>query len=104
MPVKDRSAKAWWVYVIEADNARLYTGISTDVARRLREHLAGRGARSLRGASQLTLKWQVEMASHSEALRVERRITALPVLAKHELISCVRERRDVLARFEDCNT
>gem|GEM_PF-6855923 len=44
------------------------------------------------------------MGSHSEALRVERRIKALPVLAKHELISCVRERRDVLARFEDCNT
>jgi len=55
-------------------------------------------------ASQLTLKWQVGMGSHSEALRVERRIKALPVLAKHELISCVRERRDVLARFEDCNT
>ena len=38
----------WSVYVVKAADDSLYTGIATDVARRLREHNEGRiGARYL---------------------------------------------------------
>lgn len=39
--------KPWFVYMLRCADASLYTGITTDVARRLREHNAGteRGSR-----------------------------------------------------------
>ena len=30
--------KNWWVYIIQCRNKSLYTGITTDVERRLNEH------------------------------------------------------------------
>jgi putative endonuclease len=33
----------WTVYMVRAGNGALYTGIATDVARRLAEHAAGAG-------------------------------------------------------------
>ncbi|EDM2309692.1 GIY-YIG nuclease family protein, partial [Salmonella enterica] len=45
----------WYLYLIRtADNA-LYTGITTDVARRYRQHQTGKGAKALRGKGELTL-------------------------------------------------
>ena len=39
----------WYLYLIRtADNA-LYTGITTDVARRYQQHQQGKGAKALRG-------------------------------------------------------
>ena len=35
----------WYLYVVECADGTLYTGISTDVPRRIAEHNAGRGAR-----------------------------------------------------------
>ncbi|MFT5707638.1 MAG: putative endonuclease, partial [Oceanospirillaceae bacterium] len=32
---------AWWLYLIRCKNKTLYTGITTDVKRRLSEHQAG---------------------------------------------------------------
>ena len=37
--------RAWYLYVVECADGTLYTGISTDVSRRVAEHNAGRGAR-----------------------------------------------------------
>jgi putative endonuclease len=28
----------WFVYIIEADNGKLYTGITTDLSRRFKQH------------------------------------------------------------------
>ena len=39
------TCQAWYLYVVECADGTLYTGISTDVARRIAEHNAGRGAR-----------------------------------------------------------
>jgi putative endonuclease len=35
----------WFLYVVECADGTFYTGISTDVSRRVAEHNAGRGAR-----------------------------------------------------------
>jgi putative endonuclease len=34
----------WFVYLLECENGRLYTGISTDVEKRFAAHLSGKGA------------------------------------------------------------
>jgi putative endonuclease len=39
----------WLVYMIETEDGALYTGITTDMARRWRQHRSGRGAKYLRG-------------------------------------------------------
>jgi putative endonuclease len=45
----------WFLYLVRtADNA-LYTGITTDVARRFLQHQTGKGAKALRGKGELQL-------------------------------------------------
>jgi putative endonuclease len=39
----------WQVYIILCSDNSLYTGITTDLTRRLRQHAAGRGAKYFRG-------------------------------------------------------
>ncbi len=36
--------RPWYLYLLECENGRLYTGIATDPHRRFAEHAAGRGA------------------------------------------------------------
>lgn len=65
----------------------LYTGISTDPERRLREHESGaRGARSLRGKGPLTLVWRCAMPDRSSASIAEARIKRWPRSRKLDLI------------------
>ncbi|MBR9756219.1 MAG: GIY-YIG nuclease family protein [Gammaproteobacteria bacterium] len=78
----------WSLYVLETAQGRLYTGISTDVARRLSEHEGGkRGARALRGKGPLTLCYQQVVGDRSRALKLEYRVKQLSVAAKRRLIA-----------------
>jgi predicted GIY-YIG superfamily endonuclease len=45
----------WFLYLIRTADNRLYTGITTDVPRRFRQHQAGKGAKALRGKA--TCSW-----------------------------------------------
>lgn len=69
----------WWIYVLDCDG-RLYTGITTDPDRRLREHLAGRSraARFTRGATSVELRYAVAVGRRSLALQAEYRLKRLP--------------------------
>lgn len=69
---------SWFLYVLETSQGMLYTGISTDVDRRVREHETGRGARSLRGKTPLKLRWSLEVGERSLALRAEHRFKRWP--------------------------
>ncbi|MGH7592137.1 MAG: GIY-YIG nuclease family protein, partial [Gemmatimonadales bacterium] len=35
----------WYVYLVRCGDGTLYTGVATDLARRVAEHNAGRGAK-----------------------------------------------------------
>lgn len=59
------------LYVLSCDGRALYTGITTDVTRRLKEHAAGRGAKALRKCRELTVVYQVEVGPKGDALRLE---------------------------------
>jgi putative endonuclease len=66
------------VYLIRCRDGSLYTGIATDVERRLAEHRDGRkGARYLRGRGPLSLVFQRHIGSRSLASRIEARIKRL---------------------------
>lgn len=72
----------WHLYVLETAEGALYTGITTDVERRLVQHAVGRGAKALRGRGPLALKHQEPVGSHGDALRLEAEVKRLPAARK----------------------
>lgn len=78
---------SWVVYIIEASDSKLYTGISTDVERRLEEHKSGKaGAKFFRGRKPRKLVYQEAANNRSEASRREAEIKRLSRVQKLELI------------------
>ena len=72
----------WHLYLIECVDGSLYTGITTDVERRYREHLAGKGARYTRSHKPLRLLASRPFAGKSAALKAELAIKNLPKAKK----------------------
>jgi putative endonuclease len=78
----------WHVYIIRCRDGTLYTGISTDVERRLAEHQQGgpKAARYLRGRGPLQLMLTLHACDRGTALKLERRIKRLSRAQKEALI------------------
>ncbi|MEE2729424.1 MAG: GIY-YIG nuclease family protein [Pseudomonadota bacterium] len=69
---------AWYVYILRCADDTLYTGITTDLARRAREHGEGRaGARYTRVRRPVQLVYSETVANRSEAARREAAIKKL---------------------------
>ena len=67
----------WHVYIISCSDNSLYTGITTDPVRRLRQHVEGRGARYFRGRRPEQVIWLETGHTRSSASRREAEIKAL---------------------------
>ena len=78
--------KQWLVYILQCGDGTLYTGVTDDLLHRLEMHRAGKGAKYTRGRSPLTLVYQENAASCSEALKREYRIKQLTRAEKMKLI------------------
>ncbi|MCU0841399.1 MAG: GIY-YIG nuclease family protein [Thiobacillaceae bacterium] len=83
---------AWQVYILRCADGSLYTGITTDLARRLAEHngeggKGGLGARYTRARRPVTLAHAEGFASRAEAARREAALKALDRAAKLALIA-----------------
>ncbi|HBT82564.1 MAG: endonuclease [Desulfuromonadales bacterium GWD2_61_12] len=61
----------WSLYIIRCSDGSLYTGITTNVPRRWRQHAAGRGAKYLRGRAPLQLVYVEGGYTRSSATRRE---------------------------------
>jgi putative endonuclease len=81
----------WYIYLLRCANGDLYTGISTDVARRLQQHVDNRGARRLRGKGPLQLVFSHPVGDRSQALRLECRVKRLSRLQKEALVRGERD-------------
>ena len=80
----------WHVYMVRCADGALYTGISRDVRRRVAEHNAGRGAKSLRGRRPVVLVYEEACGDRATALRREARIKRLSRAEKEALLAgCV---------------
>lgn len=67
----------WYLYILRCNDGTLYTGITTDVAKRFSQHSSGKGAKYTRGRGPLELIFQAECADHSDALKREMYIKSL---------------------------
>jgi putative endonuclease len=73
------SNEAYSIYLVCCRDGTLYTGIATDVARRLAEHDGGsKGAKYLRGRGPLTLVFERRIGDRGLAQHIESRVKRLP--------------------------
>lgn len=88
----------WYLYLIRTRSGALYTGITTDVTRRLNEHAAGGRltARSLRAKGPLQLVYSTCIGERSLALRLEYAIKRLPRSKKEILVASAPDRSNLL--------
>ncbi len=79
----------WSIYIVRTRLDTLYTGISTNVERRFKEHESNpkKGARYLKGKGPLELLWQQKVGSHGEALILEYKVKKLTKSKKKSLIN-----------------
>jgi putative endonuclease len=83
----ENSTSQWFVYMIRASDDSLYTGITTDVARRFMEHCGSqKGARFFRGRQPLEVVYTENHPDRSSALRREAVIKKFSRALKLELI------------------
>lgn len=83
--------KVWKVYMLRCKDGSLYTGITNDVQARLEAHRSGKGAKYTRGRGPLELVYREECGSHSDALKRELKIKALPRQEKIKLVETCRK-------------
>ena len=76
----------WKLYIIRCGDGSLYTGITTDVEKRLEAHRNGKGAKYTRGRGPLELVYREDCGDHSAALRREMEIKALSRVDKLKMI------------------
>ena len=76
----------WYIYILECSDGTLYTGITTDVNRRLLEHNSGKGAKYTKTRRPVVLKALFEAKNRSEASKEEYRIKQLPRAEKLKLL------------------
>ena len=78
---------SWFVYMVRCSDNSLYTGITTDVARRVLEHNeSGKGAKYTRARRPVCLVFSKECKSQSEALKEECQIKLFSKLKKELLV------------------
>lgn len=81
------STKMWLVYIIRTNNGQLYTGITTDIQRRWREHTTGKGgARYFRAHKPQSLCFLEEHPDRSSASKREAAIKKLSKVEKELLV------------------
>lgn len=74
------------VYVLECADGTLYTGYTTDLERRVREHDAGEGAKYTRGRTPVELCYHERFDSRSAAMSREYEIKQLTRAEKERLV------------------
>lgn len=79
----------WQVYILQTQDGRLYTGITSDIVRRMKEHQKGRGCRFTKSFGFKKLLYQETCLDRKEALRREVQIKRWPKSKKLDLIKAL---------------
>ncbi len=77
--------RPWFLYLLRCRDGSLYTGVTTDVPRRLRQHEHGKGGAYTRSRLPVRLLYQENHSDRSSALRREAQIKGWPPADKRRL-------------------
>jgi predicted GIY-YIG superfamily endonuclease len=81
----------WTVYIVRCADSSLYTGIAKNVARRIKQHNAGRGAKYTRSRLPVELVYSESADTRETALRREIEIKRLKRGEKLKLIASLND-------------
>jgi putative endonuclease len=76
----------WHIYIIRCKDKLLYTGITTDLKRRIKAHNSGNGCRFTKYRAPVRLLYTEGILGRSQALKREAQIKHLDKKAKLKLI------------------
>lgn len=80
---------SWFLYLVKCQDDSLYTGITTDITRRVKEHNSKKGAFYTKNKTPVILVYQELMPSQSEARKREAAIKRLTRPEKLKLVGLV---------------
>lgn len=76
----------WKLYMLRLSDGSLYTGITTDIERRLEEHREGKGSKYVRSRLPCELVYEEEHEDRSSALKREAEIKDMRKAEKEKLV------------------
>ncbi len=79
--------KNWHVYMLRCSGGSLYTGITTDIKRRVEQHNIGTGSKYTRAHLPIELVWSECAKSESDAKKREAEVKKLSKQNKELLIN-----------------
>ena len=86
---------SWFVYIIQNEKGFLYTGITTDIARRFHEHrLSKKGAKFFRAGAPLEVLYSRSFPNRSLASKFEAQIKRMKREDKIHLVETGEVRSD----------
>jgi putative endonuclease len=91
--MRPRCSETWrvdvlyFVYILECADGSLYTGITTDVARRFAEHQSGIGSHFTRARGATRIVYSEEQPHRSAAQKREAEIKSWPRIKKLALVA-----------------
>jgi len=85
---RKKKAAAWLLYILKCSDNTLYTGITTDITRRLKEHNDGRASRYTRSRLPVKLLFSEPCRGRSRALKKE---YAMKQLSRKEKKAYIRD-------------
>ena len=91
----------YFVYMLRCGDGSVYTGITTDLLRRFKEHRNGKGARYTK--SRKVIRIEAACDERSDALKLEAQIKKLPKYKKEQLITDENAMRSYLDGKVDIN-
>ena len=77
----------WYVYIVECSDGTLYTGITTDVNKRIETHNKGKGAKYTKTRLPVVLRASYDGFDKSTAAKEEYRIKQLTRKEKLKMIN-----------------
>lgn len=81
------SERLWYVYILRCADNTLYTGITCDLSRRLKQHNTGKGAKYTRGRGPVKLVFAETCSCRSSASKREYVLKQMTTEQKRQLIA-----------------
>jgi putative endonuclease len=86
-PTPRRASSRWLVYILRCRDGSLYTGITNDLAKRLKTHAVGKASRYTRSRLPVSLAYTEPKRSKSAALKREAAIKKLRRAEKERMVA-----------------
>jgi len=80
----------YYVYILLCADKSLYTGITTDLERRLKDHREGNGSKYVRSRLPAKVVYSKEFENKSEALKREIEIKKMSRVEKIQLVKATK--------------